>query len=34
MIEISGIAENADTIIAKGGLSVLSWKRVFVGDNQ
>ena len=34
MIEISGIAENASTIIAKGGLSVLSWKRVFVGDNQ
>ena len=34
MIEISGIAENADSIIAKGGLSVLSWKRVFVGDNQ
>jgi hypothetical protein len=34
MIEISGIAENADSIIAKGGLSVLSWKRVFVGDNE
>lgn len=34
MIEISGIAENASSIIAKGGLSVLSWKRVFVGDNQ
>lgn len=34
MIEVSGIAENASSIIAKGGLSVLSWKRVFVGDNQ
>jgi hypothetical protein len=34
MIEISGIAENATSIIAKGGLSVLSWKRVFVGDND
>jgi hypothetical protein len=34
MIEISGIAENADSIIAKGGLSVLTWKRVFVGDNE
>ena len=34
MIEVSGIAENATTIIAKGGLSVLAWKRVFVGDNE
>jgi hypothetical protein len=34
MVEISGIAENAATIIAKGGLSVLTWRRVFVGDNE
>lgn len=33
MIEISGIAENASTIVAQGGLSTLSWKRIFVGDN-
>ena len=33
MIEISGIAENASTIIAKGTLSTLKWRRVFVGDN-
>ena len=34
MVEISGIAENASSIIAKGGLSTLSWKRIFVGDNE
>ena len=33
MVEISGIAENATTIIAKGTLSTLKWRRVFVGDN-
>ena len=33
-VGISGIAENSSTIIAKGGLSTLSWKRVFVGDNE
>ena len=33
MVEISGIAENASTIIAKGTLSTLKWRRVFVGDN-
>ena len=33
-IGISGKAENASTITAKGTLSVLSWKRVFVGDNE
>ena len=33
-IGVSGIAENASSIIAKGGLSTLSWKRVFVGDNE
>lgn len=33
-IGVSGIAENASTIIAKGTLSTLSWKRVFVGDNE
>lgn len=33
-IGVSGIAENSSTIIAKGGLSTLSWKRVFVGDNE
>ena len=27
-IAVSGIAENASTIIAKGGLSVLTWKRI------
>jgi hypothetical protein len=27
-IAVSGIAENASTIIAKGGLSTLSWKRI------
>ena len=27
-IEVSGIAENASTIVAKGGLSTLSWKRI------
>lgn len=32
-VSVSGIAENASTIIAKGGLSVLSWKRIFVADN-
>ena len=32
-IGISGIAENASSIIAKGGLSTLNWKRIFVGDN-
>ena len=34
MVEISGIAENASTIIAKGTLSTLKWRRVFVGDNE
>ena len=33
-IGVSGIAENAATIIAQGGLSTLSWKRIFVGDNE
>ena len=33
-IGVSGIAENASTIIAKGGLSTLDWKRIFVGDNE
>jgi hypothetical protein len=33
-IGVSGIAENASTIIAKGTLSTLSWKRIFVGDNE
>ena len=33
-IGVSGIAENATTIIAKGTLSTLSWKRIFVGDNE
>ena len=28
MIEVSGVAENASKITAKGGLSVLSWKRI------
>ena len=32
-VGISGIAENAATIIAKGTLSTLKWRRVFVGDN-
>ena len=32
-ISVSGIAENASTIIAKGGLSVLSWKRIYIADN-
>lgn len=32
-IGVSGIAENAATIIAQGGLSTLSWRRIFVGDN-
>jgi len=32
-IGVSGIAENAATIIAKGTLSTLTWKRIFVGDN-
>lgn len=32
-IGVSGIAENASTIIAQGGLSTLSWRRIFVGDN-
>lgn len=27
-IGVSGVAENADKITAKGGLSVLSWKRI------
>ena len=27
-ISVSGIAENASSIIAKGGLSTLSWKRI------
>jgi len=33
-IGVSGIAENASTIIAKGTLSTLTWKRIFVGDNE
>ena len=33
-IGISGIAEDASTIVAKGGISTLSWKRIFVGDNE
>jgi len=33
-IGVSGVAENAAKITAKGGLSTLSWKRIFVGDNQ
>ena len=33
-IGVSGKAENASTIIAKGTLSVLKWRRVFVGDNE
>jgi hypothetical protein len=33
-IGVSGKAETASTIIAKGGLSTLNWKRIFVGDNQ
>jgi hypothetical protein len=33
MIEISGIAENADAIVAKGTLSVLTWRRLYVADN-
>ena len=33
-IGVSGIAENASSIIAKGGLSTLNWKRIFVGDNE
>ena len=33
-VGISGIAENAATIIAKGTLSTLKWRRVFVGDNE
>ena len=32
-ISVSGIAENAATIIAKGGLSFLSWKRIYIADN-
>ena len=32
-IGVSGKAENAATIIAKGTLSTLTWKRIFVGDN-
>ena len=32
-ISVSGIAENATTIIAKGGLSFLSWKRIYIADN-
>ena len=32
-ISVSGIAENASTIIAKGGLSFLSWKRIYIADN-
>jgi hypothetical protein len=31
-IAVSGIAENASTIIAKGGLSVLTWKRIDFPD--
>jgi len=33
-IGVSGIAENASSIIAKGGISTLNWKRIFVGDNE
>lgn len=33
-VGVSGIAENAASITVQGGLSTLSWKRVFVGDNQ
>ena len=33
-VGISGIAENASTIIAKGGISTMNWKRIFVGDNE
>jgi hypothetical protein len=33
-IGVSGIAENASTIIAKGGISTMNWKRIFVGDND
>jgi hypothetical protein len=33
-IGVSGIAEDAAKITAKGGLSTLSWKRIFVGDNE
>jgi len=33
-IGVSGIAENASSIIAKGTLSTLKWRRVFVGDNE
>lgn len=33
-VGVSGIAENAASIIAKGGLSTLSWRRIFVGDNE
>jgi len=33
-IGVSGKAETASTIIAKGGLSTMNWKRIFVGDNQ
>ena len=32
-ISVSGIAENAATIVAKGGLSFLSWKRIYIADN-
>jgi hypothetical protein len=31
-IAVSGIAENASSIIAKGGLSVLTWKRIDFPD--
>ena len=33
-IGVSGVAENASKITAKGGLSTLSLKRIFVGDNE
>jgi hypothetical protein len=33
-IGVSGIAENASSIIAKGTLSTLKWRRIFVGDNE
>jgi hypothetical protein len=33
-IGVSGIAETSAKITAKGGLSTLSWKRIFVGDNE
>jgi len=33
-IGVSGIAEEASTIVAKGTLSTLTWKRIFVGDNE